>query len=164
MAMKSGVTAIGTALRQPDTRRAAENFAWLIADKLVRLALGVAVGLLVARYLGPERFGLLGYAVAVSSMFAILSEAGLESIVRRDIAADASRSGRVLTAAAACRGSIALVSYLMLLAVWFLGWGESSGRDLLPVMGLVIFQPLLFLPDLWFQARLRSRVTVVIQW
>ena len=35
------------------------NAGWLLAEKAVRLLVGVAVSAWVARYLGPDRFGAL---------------------------------------------------------------------------------------------------------
>lgn len=54
------VSAIG---RKP----AVGNFAWLAADNGIRLIAGLLVGLVVARYLGPERCGLLIYSLAFVS-------------------------------------------------------------------------------------------------
>ena len=48
--------------------RAQGNFLWLISDKCLRLVAGLIVSMLVARYLGPGRFGLLAYATSVVAL------------------------------------------------------------------------------------------------
>ena len=43
------------------------NIGWLFGDKILRMGVGLLVGGWVARYLGPEQFGLMSYAMALSS-------------------------------------------------------------------------------------------------
>src|SRR5438132_9740832 len=61
------------------------NLGWLMADRILRLGVGLIVGIWVARYLGPERFGIYNYAIAFVAMFSVLATLGLESIVVRDM-------------------------------------------------------------------------------
>jgi O-antigen/teichoic acid export membrane protein len=70
---------------KPVSGSAVQNTGWLLADKLVRMAIGLAVGIWVARYLGPGQFGSLSYAAAFVSLFAWLSDLGLERIVVREL-------------------------------------------------------------------------------
>jgi O-antigen/teichoic acid export membrane protein len=43
------------------------NTSWIIGEKLVVLGLGFLTTIVLARYLGPERFGTLAYATSSSS-------------------------------------------------------------------------------------------------
>lgn len=61
------------------------NFNWLALDRIIRIVGGLFVGVWVARYLGPERFGLLGYATALVSFLSFLSTLGLNSILVREL-------------------------------------------------------------------------------
>jgi O-antigen/teichoic acid export membrane protein len=66
-------------------REVVTNAGWLVADKIVRLGIGVIVNVWVARYLGPADFGLFNYAQALVILFAALSTLGLPDIVVRDL-------------------------------------------------------------------------------
>ena len=70
---------------KPASGSVLQNTGWLIADKVVRVAIGLGVGIWVARYLGPKQFGLLSYAAAFVSLFAWLSDLGLDRIVVREL-------------------------------------------------------------------------------
>jgi polysaccharide transporter, PST family len=70
----------------PTLHAVAGNAFWLIADKVVRLALGLAILAWVARYLGPEQYGTLSYAIAFVALFAAFSTLGIENIVVRELA------------------------------------------------------------------------------
>lgn len=59
------------------------NMGWLIADKIIRMGIGVFVGIWVARYLGPSQYGILNYALAIVSLMSITMSLGLDSLVTR---------------------------------------------------------------------------------
>lgn len=61
------------------------NLGWLFADRFLQMGTALFVGLWTARYLGPEQFGSLNYAVSFVALFGIIINLGLDSIVVRDI-------------------------------------------------------------------------------
>lgn len=61
------------------------NSSWLLIDKVVRLCIGLVVGVLVARYLGPEKIGLWNYGLAIFTFFSVFSSLGLESVAPREL-------------------------------------------------------------------------------
>ncbi len=148
---------------RPAVRAAVQNFGWLIADKFARLLLSVWVGFVVARYLGPREFGTFSFALAVVTMGLLLAEGGLEGVVKREILKDPSREGALLAEAGLMRLALGGVLYVVLLGALAAGWGAGTERGVLAVLGLMLFQPALLVPDLWFQARLESRVSVTSQ-
>ena len=40
------------------------NTSWLLGERILRMVISLFVGIYVARYLGPERYGLLSYSVS----------------------------------------------------------------------------------------------------
>ena len=63
--MTKGLDRIG-----PGLRRIMGNMGWLMFDRIVRMGMGLFVGVWVARYLGPIEFGSLNFAVAFVALFA----------------------------------------------------------------------------------------------
>ena len=61
------------------------NTIWLLADKFLRLGVGLFVGAWLARYLGPEQYGSFNYAAAIVGIFASVATLGLNNIVVRDL-------------------------------------------------------------------------------
>jgi len=137
------------------------NTGWLAADQILRMGVGLLVGIWVARYLGPERFGLLNYAVAFVAMFSSLATLGLDGIVVRDIVREPSRKEEILGTAFFLKivGGCAtfLITALVILAVrpqdrlthWLVG---------ITAIG-TIFQAFDTI-DFWFQAKVQSKYTV----
>ena len=61
------------------------NTSWLLGERALRMAVSLFVGIYVARYLGPERYGLLSYALSFVWLFSALASFGLEDILVREL-------------------------------------------------------------------------------
>jgi O-antigen/teichoic acid export membrane protein len=66
-------------------RRYFTNTSWMFGELMLRMIAGLLVGVWVARYLGPEQFGLLSYAISFASLFGIVAKLGLDSIVVQNL-------------------------------------------------------------------------------
>jgi O-antigen/teichoic acid export membrane protein len=54
-------------------------------EKLLVMALGFLVTVLVARYLGPGDFGTLAYATSLAALFGVAGHLGLQGLVVREL-------------------------------------------------------------------------------
>src|SRR5450759_1411209 len=61
------------------------NTSWMFGEQILRMVAGLLVGIWVARYLGPEQFGVFSYAVAFTALFGSIAKLGLDGIVVRDL-------------------------------------------------------------------------------
>jgi len=61
------------------------NTSWLMAEQFLRVIAGLFVGIWVARYLGPEQFGVFSYALAFTAIFAGIAKLGLDGIIVRQL-------------------------------------------------------------------------------
>lgn len=66
-------------------RRYFFNTSWMFAEQVLRIIAGLFVGIYVARYLGPEQFGVYSYAAAFVALFGTIARLGLDGIVVRDL-------------------------------------------------------------------------------
>lgn len=73
------------ALGHQGFRRYFANTSWMFGETMLRMVSGVFVGIWVARYLGPEQFGVFSYVIAFVSIFSTLAKLGLDGIVIRDL-------------------------------------------------------------------------------
>lgn len=97
-------------------RRYGANTAWLMGEKVLRMFMGLFVGIWVARYLGPEQFGLLSYAQSFVFLFTAIATLGLDSIVVRELVKDSSQQNVLLGTAFTLKliGSLCILPLL-----WF---------------------------------------------
>tara|TARA_B110000046_G_scaffold62680_1_gene70207 strand:- start:14853 stop:16133 length:1281 start_codon:yes stop_codon:yes gene_type:complete len=62
-----------------------QNTSWMMGERFLRIIAGLFVGVWVARYLGPEKFGLFSYVLAFTSLFGGIAKLGLDSIMVREL-------------------------------------------------------------------------------
>jgi len=77
-------TAIQRAFINRGFRKYFFNTGWLMTEKVLRLVIGLFVGVYVARYLGPEQFGILNFAMSFVALFGAFAKLGLDGIVVRN--------------------------------------------------------------------------------
>jgi len=125
--VKTTTGTVGQSLTQLITRfkKYAENAFWLMMEKGFALAAGMVVGIYVARYLRPEAFGLLNYAISFVGIFSALSTIGLEQIIVRELAKHPERKEEVLGTGVILRlaGSAVLI---VIMAVFMLFMRQES--------------------------------------
>jgi O-antigen/teichoic acid export membrane protein len=73
------------ATKDPGFKRYLFNTIWLFSDQVLRLVAGLFVGIWVARYLGPNQFGILNYALAFLAIFGVIAKLGLDSLIVRNM-------------------------------------------------------------------------------
>ena len=69
----------------PGFRKYFANTSWLLGERVLRMVVSLLVGIYVARYLGPERFGLLSYTLSFVLLFSSLASFGLDDILVREL-------------------------------------------------------------------------------
>ena len=72
-------------LTSQEFRKYFANTSWLLGERVLRMVISLFVGIYVARYLGPERFGLLSYSVSFVWLFSSLATFGLNNILVREL-------------------------------------------------------------------------------
>ncbi|MFZ2948658.1 MAG: flippase [Desulfuromonadaceae bacterium] len=137
------------------------NAGWLFADKILRMGVGLLVSVWLIRYLGPEQFGLLSYALAFVAMFSAVATLGLDSIVVRDIVLEPERTDEILGTAFTLKlmgGMLTLIFSLTVIA--FLKPGELITFWLVGLTAAgTVFQAVDTV-DLWFNSQTCSRYSV----
>src|SRR6267154_3999938 len=77
-------------------RKYIENAFWLAFEKGFSLFVGLVVAITVARYLKPENYGLLNYALSFVSIFSAFSTLGIDQIMVRELAKDPAKKNELL--------------------------------------------------------------------
>jgi O-antigen/teichoic acid export membrane protein len=77
--------ALGRLAAHQGFRRYFFNTSWMFGEQVLRILAGLFVGIYVARYLGPEQFGVYSYAAAFVALFGAIAKLGLDGIVVRDL-------------------------------------------------------------------------------
>ena len=146
---------------RPHLQRVISNTGWLIADNLLRMFIGLVVGIWVARYLGPTSFGELNYALALVGMFSVIAGLGIDSNIVRDLVREPENQSEILGTAfrlkiagalvsgIACVSAVSILRQQHPLTIWLVAI-LSAGMIFLAIETI----------SLWFQAQVQSKYTV----
>lgn len=150
-------------LTLPGFKKYFANISWLTVEKIFRMPIVLIVGIYVARYLGPERFGLLNYAVSIVALFSIITTLGLDAIIVRGLVNEPDKQNKLLGTVFALR----VVSSLLMFAVLAVVVLFTNNDSFTNLIILIIAAGLLFqsfnVIQFYFEAKVLSKYYVFSQ-
>jgi PST family polysaccharide transporter len=140
--------------------KAAHNVFWLIAERSMKAVGGVALGVMIARHLGPEHYGCYGAAIGLATLAKEAVMLGFDRMIRRDLAARPRDAGRIIGTSVCLSFVLALVvvSGLSILAKDLVS-DEETRRLTLIVIWMAIPQAF-FSCEVWFESSGQARPLV----
>lgn len=149
---------------RPALLKIINNISWLFFDKVLRLGVGVFVGVWIARYLGPQKFGQLNFAIAFIALFSSLSTLGLSGIVVRDIVQNPSCKEETLGTTALLLLVGGFLSYILALGcIYLVKPNDLIARTLVTIVGSVLLTRVSDIAVYWFESQVLSKYTVWVQ-
>jgi O-antigen/teichoic acid export membrane protein len=149
---------------RPNLLKIVDNIGWLFFDKILRMGVGLIVGVWIARYLGPEQFGLFSFATAFVGMFGAIAGLGLQEIVVRDIVRDPTTKEETLGTAAALQFLGGLIAYGFILgAIFWLRPYDALAKALCAIFGSMMLFKASEVAIYWFESQVLSKYTVWVQ-
>ena len=137
-----------------------KNTSWVLIEKIIRFTVGLFVGVWVARYLGPERFGLLSYAQSFVGLFTVIASLGLDGIVVRELVKNNNLNDEIIGTAFWLK-LIAAFGVLLLLAIAINFTSNDTYTNILIfiIASATIFQSFNVV-DFYFQSKVMSKFVV----
>jgi len=120
-------------------RRAARNATWLFSSQTAARLIGFAMGTVLARQFGAERFGEYMFVMTYVLYFAFLADGGLGRFLIRDAAREPARAREFLDKTAALRLALAVAVYALMLAGALLTRSGGERLALVAIAGLSLF-------------------------
>ncbi len=149
----------------PSLRKITQNISWLFAERVIVLAISLGIGVWVARYLGPEKYGLYNYILSFMMLFQPLAQLGLQPIIIRESVQrkeNKSSQGILLGTSLVLKGiGSSLTLILSLIAITILEPNQSLAQVLIGIFALVGMVQSFEVIDYWFQSQVQSKYTVV---
>jgi O-antigen/teichoic acid export membrane protein len=149
---------------RPELVKIIDNIGWLFFDKILRMGVGLFVGVWVARYLGPEQFGLFNFATAFTALFGAVATLGLQGIVVRDIVNDPSCKEETLGTAALLHLIGGTLAYgLDHGGIFWVRPDDPLARTMVAIVGSVMLLQTGQVAVYWFESQVQSKYTVWVQ-
>jgi len=137
------------------------NITWLFFDKFIRLGVGLLVGVWIARYLGPEQFGLLSYALAFVALFSAVANLGLNAIVVRDLVQDSASTDTTMGTSFLLSVFGGLLAFcLSLLAISYARPDDELAKFIVVLLSLLMVFKATDVVRYWFESQVQSKYVV----
>lgn len=136
------------------------NIGWLTFERGVRLGLGLIVGILVARYLGPADYGKLNYVITFALIIEAISSLGLDNIIIKKIVALKDRQFEIINTSLSLR----FLSSIILIPIGILLIHLLRDDFAISLLAYIILSSVVFrsidVTDFWFQSYIDSKYVV----
>lgn len=142
-------------------RRYAANTSWMMAEQMLRIIAGLLVGIWVARYLGPQQFGLFSYVLAFTAIFGGIAKLGLDGILVRDLVNQPEKRDTYLGTAFWLKvfGAL-LVIGLMAIITPFTSNDATTNLFIFIVAGGLVFQSFEVV-EFYFQSKVLAKIVSI---
>jgi|SRR3989344_2637990 len=142
--------------------RILNNINWLTLEKIVRGGLLIFVSILLARYLGPEKFGTLNYAISFVALFTAFSKLGLDNIVIRNLVNFSSKQGEILGSTFFLKllGNI-ILSIFSVFLIYLIRPLDSTIQLFVLIISMGYIFKSFDTIDFWFQSKVMSKYVAI---
>lgn len=140
-----------------------KNSSWMLFEQIIRLFSGVFVSIYVARYLGPENFGILSFSLAISTFIMAFTRLGMDSILLREVVNANSRVDikKLLSTSFWLMFVTSFIIYSVLFIILNFVDEERSIKLVIAIICFsTIFVPFLSL-DYFYQSQIKSKFSSV---
>jgi PST family polysaccharide transporter len=128
------------------------------------MGVGLLVGVWVARYLGPEQFGLLNYATAFVALFGTIATMGLNGIVVRDLVRQPETANVTMGSAFLLQLLGALMALgLIIIAINFARPDDNLSKLMVTILGFTLIFKITDVVKYWFESQVQSRYSVWVE-
>lgn len=135
-----------------------------MGEKIFTMGLAMVVSIFVARYLGPENFGILSYAVSITSLFAVATHMGLLGLAVRELVNHPDEHDELMGTIFGIKLFAALIAMAGFMTFLYYN-GDSSEIEfwvLLIVSGTILLKPFEVF-DFWFQAEVKAKYPSIVR-
>jgi O-antigen/teichoic acid export membrane protein len=139
------------------------NTSWLMGHRILSMVVALFVGIYVARYLGPERFGLLSYAGSFVGLFTVLATLGLDGIMVRELVKTPERRDELLGTAFWLKAGGAILMWIGIAAAIPFTHNDTQTNILIIIIAFAVIFQAFNIIDFNYQAEVKSKYVVYIQ-
>lgn len=143
--------------------RVFKNASWIIICRIVQMTINLVVGMLTARYLGPDNYGVINYAGSVVAFVTPIMQLGINNILVQEIVNNPDDEGKILGTTIILN---TISSILCILGV-FIFARIANANEIETILVCLLYSTLLLFQAFeqivyWFQAKLLSKYTSIV--
>lgn len=143
-------------------KRYLHNTGWFLFMRVFTLVIAFFTTIYVIRYLGPENYGTLSYAVSFVSLFGFIASLGIDQVVYRELVKRPEDEGEILASAVGLKLAGGLTATLLTIATAIFIGVTQIELILIAIVSLTLFGAAGQLISYAYQARVQSKYPALI--
>ncbi len=138
-------------------RRYASNTLWLLAENVIRLITGVLIGVWVTRFLGPEKYGIISYAIAFVAIFSSIAKVGLDSIIVRELVNHEEKKAELLGTAFWLKMIGGIITFTLIAIISYLTPHNGVNNLYILIISAGVLLQSFEVIDFYYQSQVKSK-------
>ena len=144
-------------------KRYLHNTSWLLIERIFRMLIVLTVNVFIVRYLGPEKYGMLSYALSFVGLFVAISSLGLDEIIVRELVRNPESYNEILGTTFILKASGTVVMVVLLMVGINIIKNDIYTNIMICIIGASTIFQVSNVIDNYFQSKVLSRYVVQIQ-
>lgn len=140
-----------------------KNASWIIICRVIQALLALAISMITARYLGPSNYGLLNYAISITTFVLPIMKLGITSVLVQEFISEPKKEGEILGTSLVLCFISAVICIVGINS--FVRISSANEQDTIIVCTLyssiLIFQVFENI-NYWFQAKLLAKYSSIV--
>jgi len=147
-------------LSHDGVKRYFANTGWMFFGQMFSLLVSFFIGAWIARYLGPENYGILNYAVAFVGLFSFISALGIDAILSRELVKYPEKRDELLGTSFRLKLIGGIIALILCIMTAFLLKTSSIIRLLIILFSFSFIIQALNVISIYFQSEVKSKNNV----
>lgn len=137
-----------------------KNTGWMFFGQMTSLLISFFIGVWLARYLGPENYGVISYVVAFAGLFSFIASLGVDGILNRELVAHPEQRDELMGTAFRLKLFGGLLAFSVTIFAAFVFEQKLLIRILIILYSLVFIMQAINVISIFFQANVLSKNNV----
>ena len=133
------------------------NTGWMFFGQMISLLISFFVGVWLARYLGPENYGVISYVVAFAGLFSFIASLGVDGILNRELVSHPEQRDELMGTAFRLKLIGGLLAFFVTVVAAFIFESSWLVRGLIILYSLVFIAQAINVISIFFQAKVLSK-------
>lgn len=136
------------------------NTGWMFLGQMFSLVVSFFIGAWLARYLGPENYGIISYAVAFVGLFTFIAYLGIHNILLRDLVKTPDKKGELLGTGFGLLLAGSIIAFILIFISAFLFESSSFVRGLIILYASTFLWSAFGVISVYFQSTVEAKKNV----
>ena len=137
------------------------NISWLLVQNTVKFVFGLTVSLYLAKYLGPEDFGVYSYTISIISVLLLFTNLGIDPILIRELVDNKMNKMSLLGSSFVLKLIGGIIGFILMgFLGFYYGLNSKTGVVTLIMSPIILFKSLSIL-DSYFQSKKENKYPAI---